>query len=311
LNIKPVRIFHLRFKTLEKKIADLERDTNNITLLLKLLAEINSGHSFQGEINQDLLAFLWFKGKRDGFYIDIGANDGVNSSNTYLFEKIGWKGVCVEPIPELFRTLTENRKCDCYNVAISDKNNDEAEFVKALGVEVLSGLEKEMTESHKERIFREKGEIQTIKVKTITFNELMSNHQNINYVDFLSVDVEGAEMSILKTIDFKKYKFGLISVENNEETPGDGERMRNYMLERGYKMLTNLPWDMVFVPIAPPPPGAIAKIFYRKLSRSNQIGKVLLYRGKKTAKENKTNIFKYANISQKICKRFNHRGSGD
>jgi FkbM family methyltransferase len=252
LNIKPVRIFHARFKTLERKVMDLERDTNNITLLLKLLTEINSGYSFQGEINQDLLAFLWFKGKREGFYIDIGANNGINSSNTYLFEKIGWKGICIEHIPELFKILTENRKCDCYNVAISDKNNDAVEFVRAVGIEGLSGLKNEMTEFHKERIVREKGEIQTIKVKTITFNELMSNHQNIDYIDFLSIDVEGAEMSILKNIDFKKYKFGLISVENNEEIPGDGERMKNYMFEKGYKLLTNLPWDIC--PCLPPSP---------------------------------------------------------
>jgi FkbM family methyltransferase len=268
LNIKPVKIFHARFKTLERKIMDIERDTNNIALQLKLLAEINSGYSFQSEINQDLLAFLWFKGKREGFYIDIGANDGMRSSNTYLFEKIGWKGICIEPIPDLFKVLTENRKCDCYNVAISDKNNEDVEFIRAAGVEALSGLKNEMTEFHKERIVREKGEIQIIKVKTITFDELMSYHQNIDYIDFLSIDVEGAEMSILKAIDFKKYKFGLITVENNEEIPGDGERMKKYMFEKGYKLLTNLPWDMVFVPIPPPPPASVKQLGYciKKLS---------------------------------------------
>jgi FkbM family methyltransferase len=265
LNIKPLKIFHARFKTLERKMWNIERDTNNIALVLKLLAEMNSGHSFQGEIDQDLLAFLWFKGKREGFYIDIGANDGMRSSNTYLFEKIGWKGICIEPISELFEILVKNRKCDCYNVAISDKNNDNVEFIRAVGIEGLSGLKNEMTEFHKERIVKEKGEIQIIKVKTVTFKELMSNHQNIDYIDFLSIDVGGAEMSILKTIDFKKYKFGLITVENNEEIPGNGEKMKKYMFEKGYKLLTNLPWDMVFVPI-PPPPINLIKLVYKNLS---------------------------------------------
>jgi hypothetical protein len=71
---------------------DLERDTNNIALLLKLLAEINSGHSFHGEINQDLLAFLWFKGKRDGFYIDSNYRSNVLGAG-----KVGVHGLHFPP----------------------------------------------------------------------------------------------------------------------------------------------------------------------------------------------------------------------
>jgi hypothetical protein len=62
----------------------------------------------------------------------------------------------------------------------------------------------------------------------------------------MSIDVEGAEMSILKTIDFNKYSFGLITVENNEETQGDGERLKEFMAEKGYKVFLDLGLDIMF-----------------------------------------------------------------
>jgi hypothetical protein len=67
-------------------------------------------------------------------------------------------------------------------------------------------------------------------------------------VDFMSIDVEGAEMSILKTIDFNKYSFGLITVENNEEIKGTGDNLKKYMAEKGYGVFLDLGLDIMFTP---------------------------------------------------------------
>ena len=215
---------------------------------IKLAIETATGIEFQGQIHQDMFAWSYFDGKKDGFYIDIGANDGKSISNTYVFEKLGWGGACIEPLPDVFEKLRQNRSCDCSNVAISDVSGESIEFIRAKGVEVLSGLSNQMTEAHKERIRREKGEIEKIYVKTLTFDDLMSNYPDTKHIDFMSIDVEGAEMSVLKAIDFKKFTFGFITVENNEEIRGDGKRLISFMEGHGYQVYLDYGGDIMFVP---------------------------------------------------------------
>ncbi|MCL1946968.1 MAG: FkbM family methyltransferase [Chitinivibrionia bacterium] len=215
---------------------------------IKQAVKTATGIDFQGQIHQDMFAWSYFDGKKDGFYIDIGANDGKYISNTYIFEKLGWGGACIEPLPDVFEKLRKNRSCDCFNVAISDVSGESIEFIRAKGVEVLSGLSSQMTEAHKERIRREKGEIEKIYVKTLTFDDLMSNYPDTKHIDFMSIDVEGAEMSVLKTIDFKKYSFGFITLENNEEIKRNSTRLITFMQKRGYKVYLDYEGDIMFVP---------------------------------------------------------------
>ena len=220
--------------------------------LLKIIAnqtiKMLTGMDFQGQYDQDMFACLYFGCKKEGFYIDIGAHDGKSLSNTIIFENLGWKGICVEPLPDVFKILKQNRRCDCFNVAISETSDESLEFIRAKGVEMLSGLSNQMTEVHKKRIIKEKGEIEKIYVKTLTFTDLMSNYPEIRNVDFLSVDVEGAEISIIKTIDFNKYNFNLITVENSGEIKGNAQKLINFMEEQGYKIYLNLGCDMMFIP---------------------------------------------------------------
>ena len=65
-----------------------------------------------------------FKGKRDGYFVDLAASDGVKINNTVLLEKhFGWKGVCIEPNPGFFKRLKQNRKCDVVNHVIDGEND--------------------------------------------------------------------------------------------------------------------------------------------------------------------------------------------
>jgi FkbM family methyltransferase len=142
------------------------------------MEEMDGNIKFNGQVDQDVFAYLFFNRKKDGFYIDIGANDGVTMNNTYIFEQLGWTGICVEPLPDVYSKLRRNRKCDCYNAAIAAESGNEINFIRASNVEVLSGLESEMTEAHKKRIVNENGKIEIIKVKTLSFNDLMDNYKN-------------------------------------------------------------------------------------------------------------------------------------
>ncbi|GHT82959.1 hypothetical protein FACS1894137_02910 [Spirochaetia bacterium] len=231
------------------ELKDISLKIQRINMFVKMLIEMDSGVHFQGQIDQDLLAYLYFKGKRTGFYIDIGANDGISINNTYVFEQLGWTGVCIEPLPDTFEQLKKNRKCDCYNVAIADQSGNKIDFLKACGMETWSGLKSQMSDVHKKHIINSRKKIEVIKVKTLTFNDLMDNYEGITFIDFMSIDVEGAEMSILETIDFNKYRFGLLIIENAEDHPGDGEKMKKFMLDKGYTVFFELEFDIVFTPV--------------------------------------------------------------
>jgi FkbM family methyltransferase len=233
---------------LEERLRDLEITANKASLLIRLYVEMSLGLSFPGQAGQDLLAYLYFRGKKSGFFLDIGAHDGKTYSNSYVFEQLGWQGACVEPLPDVFTQLRQNRRCDCYQAALAGLQDPRAGFIYAAGVDTLSGLESEMAAGHEDWIVREGGQPKRIQVEAITFSGLMAHYPQVRAIDFLSLDVEGAEISILKTIDFEKFRFGLITVECIEEKSGEGEELRAFMAGKGYGVLADLGLDLVFVP---------------------------------------------------------------
>ena len=72
----------------------------------------------------------------NGIFIDVGAYDGITFSNTYLFEKLGWTGICIEPDPSSFEVLKKTRNCILENCAISDVEREE-DFYKLSGFRCL------------------------------------------------------------------------------------------------------------------------------------------------------------------------------
>ena len=205
--------------------------------LIKQCAEIIANVDFIGQELQDMYAYLYFKGKQDGFFVDIGALDGLIISNTYALERIGWKGICVEPNIITYQKLIKNRKCDCVNAAIYNEEN-ELEFIKTNWG--LSGFKKNMSKEMIKRAETE-GVIEVLSMKPITFTKLMEKY-DIEYIDFLSIDVEGSELEVLASIDFNKYKFGLITIEHNNV------QLQDFMFSRGYKLFLDLGVDLFFIP---------------------------------------------------------------
>ena len=203
---------------------------------------------FYSQHGQDIIAYAYLKAKKDnfdnGFFIEIGAFDGINLSNTYLFEKLGWNGICIEPDKVLFDKLKENRNCDCYNLAIHSKSLEKSYFIQYKNSKVFNVLKEHEDLSVNKNENLKNLESNIIEVSTITFNELMEkNYPNIRYIDFLSIDVEGGELNILETIDFNKYKFGLITIENNFEN----NVLANFMEKLGYVVLIDIGHDILFI----------------------------------------------------------------
>jgi len=203
---------------------------------------------FYGQYNQDKWLFEnYFKNKKDGFFLEIGADDGIDKSNTKFYEELGWRGMCIEPSHKRFKLLEENRRCYCENYAVSDSVG-EVEFLDISGWgKGLSGIVGKYDLRHKQRINQEVQHPQnrgneTIVVKTELLSNLLDKHGIIE-IDFCTIDTEGGEFDIIKTIDFNKYNFKIILIENNyKET-----NIRDYLADRGYKLVTTLTIDDVFV----------------------------------------------------------------
>jgi len=162
---------------------------------------MEKSHSQSGQENW-VLQIL--KEKRDGFFIEIGAHDGDNISNTFLLEKeYGWNGLLIEPNPETFAELVNNRKSICVNKAVSN--------FTGRGHFILN---------------RELGKIDsqgTAEVDIITFRELFTQHNIPEVIDYFSLDIEGGEYKALLGFPFEKHKFMCLTVEHNlymkDETP--------------------------------------------------------------------------------------------
>lgn len=203
---------------------------------------------YYSQYDQDKWLFEnYFKDKKTGFFLEIGADDGIDKSNTKFFEELGWDGMCIEPSHKRFNLLTNNRNCICENYAISNEVG-EVEFMDISGWgKGLSGIINNYDDRHKSRIQQEikhsenKGN-ETIKVKTELLTNLLDKH-GISEIDFCTIDTEGGEFDIIKSIDFDKYKINIILVENNYKE----NNVRDYLKGKGYKLVTTLTIDDVFV----------------------------------------------------------------
>jgi FkbM family methyltransferase len=163
-----------------------------------------------------------FRGYRCGIFVDVGAHDGISINNTLFFEKErGWNGINVEPIKKVYDSLTCNRpNCININCAVSEEEG-ELNFICNEGyTEMLSGLESHYDTRHhsrNEREIKQMGGIKNIiKVQTKRLETIFTEN-NITHVNYLSIDVEGAEYSVIKSINFNKVFIDVIEFENNYE----------------------------------------------------------------------------------------------
>ncbi len=203
---------------------------------------------FRGEFGQDkILNEILFKDKNGGVFIDIGAHDGMSGSNTWYFEKkLGWKGICFEPVPDIFNRLIMNRSCMCINACVSDKDGMVV-LRQVIGAgEMYSGIESNYDSRHREKIEEEiaanRGSSVFLEVPAYKLNTVLAENAFWD-IDFLSLDIEGGELEVLKSIDFNTFYIASIAVENNYEIP----EMRSYLESQNFRFIERLGVDEIYI----------------------------------------------------------------
>lgn len=195
-------------------------------LLCVTYLSILQAANYVSQCGQDkIVNEYFFRNKKNGVFVDIGAHDGISGSNTYFFEKeLGWTGICFEPMPNIFEKLKETRSCKCMNVCVAQKEGlVPFVWVKSPGgVDMLSGIMDTYDPRHwahmQEECKQQGGSYEVINVDAVNLNTILAQH-GIAVVDYLSVDTEGNELEILKSIDFNAIKIAAMSVENNYQEP--------------------------------------------------------------------------------------------
>ena len=170
---------------------------------------------FFGNKNQD----AWvtkevFNFKRKGFFVDLAATDGVHENNTFFLEKrLGWKGICIEPNKNFYKKLIKNRSAKCLCQIISNKKSN-VEYLANGGIGGIIGDEFDNNEKKRKKLIqkaKKNGNIE--KRETSSFVDVLKKTKMPKRIDYLSLDVEGAEYEIMKSIDYKKIRINNIIFE--------------------------------------------------------------------------------------------------
>jgi FkbM family methyltransferase len=176
-------------------------------------------HRSSAQILQDLWVSYELDEKRNGFFVEFGATDGVTSSNTWLLEKErGWSGILAEPNPFWHAELATNRSAAIDHRCVSAASDTKVKFLATDKIDPeLSGMAEFSTGDHFAKVRAEGSELE---VETVSLNCLLDEHNAPEQIDYMSIDTEGSEYECLRNFDFSSRSVALISVEQNRQTEG-------------------------------------------------------------------------------------------
>ena len=162
----------------------------------------------------------FFNTKKNGYFVELGAYTGVNKSNTYILEKFfDWSGICIEPNDYYYEILKRSRSCICVNECV---DGDE-KIVDFLCYKTTGGIVSADTDNDKKTAdikLTPDGSLEEYKIvkkKTKTLYKILKKNKAPPVMDFLSLDVEGAETRILENFPFNKYIFKIMMIERPSE----------------------------------------------------------------------------------------------
>jgi FkbM family methyltransferase len=184
----------------------------------------------KSQLFQDLFVLFHTQKKRNGFFVEFGAADGVLMSNTYLLEKYyGWTGIVAEPARPHKHSLRTNRQCIVENRCVWSNSNENLIFNEAPLTD-HSTIE-QFTDSDMHGEGRKAGT--RYNVETISLTDLLDFHRAPRQIDYLSIDTEGSEFEILKAFDWRAYSFDVITVEHNHTE--QRAKILDFLTTKGYQ----------------------------------------------------------------------------
>jgi FkbM family methyltransferase len=225
---------------------------------------------YQSQMGQDMFLNRWFfKNRGPGFFIDVGAFDGILGSNTSYFEKhLQWRGIAFEPNPPAFEALRANRSCRLIQgcayhqdgqipfLGLSEREQRKGTksrrprsvlsmvFDSSHGGAMLGGIPEHMNQGKWVEWVRKAMKLnQTLTTVPCHRIDTVLNDSGVKIVDYLSIDVEGAELEVLRGIDFERVQVNVIGVEHNHKF----SEIYDLLTTSGFEYQGLLFFDEIFV----------------------------------------------------------------
>ncbi len=194
---------------------------------------------------QDRWVMHMHKSKRKGFFVELGAYDGIRGSDTALLERqYGWNGICIEADTLLFAKLSKRRHCMCVHACV-DGAEREALFLR--NADLYGGITEYFPPGHDLVVQQYLSHTpQAEQVQTRTLASILRDCRAPSVIDYMSLDTEGSEAAILETFPFDVYRILTMTVEHNAR-PEYRERIRTLLLGIGYRLDTETSRDDFFV----------------------------------------------------------------
>jgi hypothetical protein len=206
----------------------------NLFLSLKEFAGFVEFHS---QMDQDRwIVHSVFPGVTNGYFVDVGAGDGVKDSNTKVLEDLGWSGVCIDPFP----TNMNNRTCAIFKEVVDSATGRKVRF-RAAGI--FGGIENYLG-LFKDYEFIKRSELR--EFTTTTLEEILARAKAPNFIHYISLDIEGGELEALKAFPFAKYNVGAFTIEHNFEEPKRSQ-IKALLASKGYRLVRSVIQDDYYI----------------------------------------------------------------
>jgi FkbM family methyltransferase len=196
-------------------------------------------YSQEGE---DLLLRRVLNGQTTGFYVDIGAHHPMRFSNTYLFYKLGWRGINVDAMPGSMELFQKVRPRDI-NIEAAISETEQVLEYYMMDDPALNGFVSEVNLE----VYMKSGRklLETRPIRTQTMRTLLESYlQGVQEIDFLSVDVEGLDLQVLRSNDWKRFRPRFILTE--AFPPSAAEALRQFLGEQGYRCIASTVTTLLF-----------------------------------------------------------------
>jgi hypothetical protein len=209
-----------------------------------LTADVSMDSMYRAQFGEDRVLWQVFRGRSHGYFVEVGAFDGVSLSNTFFLEQMGWHGLLVEPILPLCEQAALHRpRSRVVQAAVAGPDRrGTAKFTITKNVPVLSFLRTD--QEHMARCLREGAEFVEVDVPVVTLDDLLLLERNqagsngpwtagVGWrIDLVSIDVEGGELDVLEGFRLERFKPRILVMENDRPS---GAAIEPYLAARGYR----------------------------------------------------------------------------
>lgn len=178
------------------------------------------------QYGEDLVLDKLLMNKKNGFFVDVGANHPTHFSNTFRFHKKGWVGINVEPDPRLHMNFIDARPKDInLNVGVGPTDGN-MKFYR-ISANTLSTFNKESAD----RAVKDGHQLlDVIDLPVMRLDTIFKKYNPNGLVDFMSIDVEGFEMSVLSSNNWNKFRPNYLIIEINQ----NGNEIKEFLKSIGY-----------------------------------------------------------------------------